>query len=82
MDKENSSIPEKKFNAGNVSAIIWNNQGKTKDGEEVEFRTIVLQRKYKDEDGEWQSTNMFRVSDVPKAVLVLDKAFEYLAQRY
>lgn len=82
MNEENTCIPEKKFSAGNISATVWNNQGKAKDGEEVEFRTVVLQRKFKNDDGEWESASIFRVADLPKAVLVLDKAFEYLAQTY
>ena len=82
MENENASMPEKKFVAGSISATVWTNYGKTRDGEEISYRSVTLQRKMKNEKGEWESTNIFRLNDVPKAVLVLDKAFEYLAQIY
>jgi hypothetical protein len=69
--------PEKKFRAGGISAIIWKNQGEFK-GKTTEFRTVQIQRNYKDAKNEWQTTNSFRVNDLPKARLVLDKAYEYL----
>ena len=34
---------------------------------------------YKDKDGVWKSTNSLRVNDLPKAILVLNKAFEYIS---
>ena len=80
MDKE-TNLPEKKFSTGVVSATVWKNQGKTKSGEETSYNTISLQRRYRDKNDEWQSTNSFRISDLPKAVLVLNKAYEYLVLR-
>ena len=70
--------PEKKYSTGAISATIWKNSGKSKDGAETEFRSIALQRSYKDKNDEWQSTNSLRVNDLPKAALVLNKAYEYL----
>lgn len=69
--------PEKKFKAGAVSATIWLNKGQKGD-EEVEYKTITLERNYTDKDGKWHSTNSFRITDLPKASLVLQKAYEYL----
>ena len=40
-----------------------------------------LQRRYADKDGVWKSTDSLRVNDLPKAVLVLQKAYEYLVLR-
>jgi len=70
--------PEKKIRAGAVSATVWSNEGTSKTGEKVEYKTISLERNYKDKEGNWKSTNSFRVNDLPKAKLVLDKAYEYL----
>ncbi len=82
MSKENTgNMPEKKFSTGAISATIWKNTGKSKSGQEVEFRTIQLDRRYKDKNDEWQSTNYLRVNDLPKAKLVLEKAYEYLVLR-
>ena len=74
-----NNMPEKKFKAGAVSATVWQNQAASKTpGEVVAYRTISLQRVYKDKDGSWKSTNSLRLHDLPKAALVLDKAYEYL----
>ena len=69
--------PEKKFRAGAISAAIWENQT-MRDGQQTSFNTISFERAYKDKQGQWQNTHSLRVSDIPKAVLVLNKAYEYL----
>ena len=83
IETENISgnIPEKKFSTGGLTATIWENQGKNKSGEEVSFRTVSFQRRYVDKNGEWQSTSTLRVNDLPKASLVLQKAYEYLVMK-
>lgn len=75
------NTPEKKFRASPVTATIWANEVQTKEGETRLFRTISLERSYKDKDGVWKSTNSLRTSDLPKAVLVLNKAYEYISIR-
>ena len=76
MNQEN--IPEKKSSTGVVSATIWKNKGISKASMPVEFRTVSLQRRYTDKSGEWKSTNSLRTNDLPKAILVLSKAYEHL----
>jgi hypothetical protein len=74
--------PKKKFNAGAISVAIWENQGVSKTaGQTVSFNTVSLQRGYKDKEGNWKSTNNLRVADIPKAILVLQKAYEHLTLR-
>lgn len=73
--------PEKKFSTGAISATVWNNAGASKTGEAVEYRTVVLQRSYKDKDSNWQTTHSLRTNDLPKAALVLNKAYEYIVLR-
>ena len=75
------NVPEKKFSTGVITATVWQNQGKGRNGEIVGFRTVSLQRRYKDKNGAWQSANSFRVNDLPKASLVLQKAYEYVVLR-
>jgi hypothetical protein len=70
-------LPEKKIRAGAVSATIWKNKADS-NGKTVEYSTISLDRNYKDKEGKWQSTHSFRANDLPKAQLVLGKAYEYL----
>ncbi len=70
--------PEKKFSTGSVSATIWQNKGKSKTGEEISFRTVSFQRRYTDKEGNWKTTSTLRINDLPRASLVLQKAYEYL----
>lgn len=42
------------------------------------LRKVVFQRHYRDNDGNWKSTHDLRVNDIPKAVIVLNRAYEFL----
>jgi len=69
--------PEITFRHGACSASVWVNEY-TRGEETFIIRNITFQRRYRDKDGEWQNTNSFQVNDIPKAVLVLQKSYEYL----
>jgi len=73
------NLPEKKFRAGAISATVWKNQGQNQDKEQITYKTVSFERNYKDNKGNWQTTSSLRINDLPKAVLVLGKAYEYLA---
>jgi hypothetical protein len=75
MPKE-GNLPERKFRAGAVSATVWLNKGQKTNGEESEYNTISIERSYTDKDGKWQSTNTMRVADLPKVLVVIQKAYE------
>ena len=81
VESVSGNIPEKKFSTGGLTATVWENQGKSKDGLDVSYRTVSFQRRYMDKNGDWQSTNTLRINDLPKASLVLQKAFEYLVMK-
>jgi hypothetical protein len=72
-----TNIPKQKFKAGAIVATVWGNET-LKDNEVVNYNTISLDRIYKDKAGEWKNTNSFRVSDLPKVALVMNKAYEFL----
>lgn len=74
-------MPEKRFSTGAITAAIWKNEGISSEGSSVEFNSITLQRRYKDKEGRWQTTSNMRINDLPKASLVLQKAYEYLVLR-
>ena len=78
---ESRNVPEKKFSTGVITATVWQNQGKGRNGEITTYRTVSLQRSYKDKNGVWQHANSLRINDLPRASLVLQKAFEYLVIR-
>ena len=66
--------PVKRFGAGAVQVAVWENDGK--DGEK--FNTVSIQRNYKDKNDEWKSSSSMKISDIPKAILALQKTYEYL----
>jgi len=70
--------PEAKFRAGAICATIWNNVGQTRDGLTTEFKTVSFERSYKDKAGAWQTTSSLHLNDLPRAQVVLGKAYEYI----
>ena len=72
------NMPEKKFKAGAITATIWANDRLSKTGEAVTMSTVALERSYKDKEGQWKRTGSLTLNDLPKAALVLSKAYEYL----
>jgi hypothetical protein len=73
------NVPEKKFNISGITATVWKNDGLSKTGEAISFRTVTFEKNYKDKDGSWKATNTLRINDLPKASLVLSKAYEYIS---
>lgn len=69
--------PEATFKAGAVKASVFVNEVQTAKGK-ASFRTVSLQRAYKDKEGQFKNTSSFRDDDLPKAILVLSKAYEHL----
>ena len=76
--KEESQKPENEFKAGAVRASIWSKLRKTGNGNFFNSRKVVLERIYKDAQGNFKTTNSLDLNDIPKAILVLGKAYEYL----
>jgi hypothetical protein len=72
------NLPEKKFRSGAIAATVWANEA-VRDGKKVSYRTVSFERSYKDKDDTWKQTNSLRMTDIPRALLVLNKAYEYLA---
>ncbi len=68
------SAPITKVDVGQIHAAIWENQGK----EGKTFNTVTLNKSYK-EGEEWKNTNTLSASDLPKAILALQKAYEHIA---
>lgn len=78
MEKTNESkAPEKSFRAGNCSASVFINEVE-KDGEKIKIPKVAIDIGYKDKEGNWQSTNRVDTNEIPKVMLVLGKAYEWL----
>ncbi|MDD5331363.1 MAG: hypothetical protein PHE43_00890 [Candidatus Nanoarchaeia archaeon] len=71
--------PIKKWSSGNFDVAVWLNE-KESNGTKVEFKTISLSRKWKKRDTDvWRSDVVnLRRADIPKAILLLQKAQEEL----
>jgi hypothetical protein len=52
------------------------------DGESFTRESISVQRVYRDKEGAFKTTTSLNVNDLPKAILVLQKAFDYLTVRH
>ena len=69
--------PEEKFRCGACEAAVFENEIQM-GGKRVKLKKVAFQKRYKSADGEWKSTQSLDVNDIPKAVIVLNKAYEYL----
>ena len=69
--------PEITFRHGLCSASVFMNEYARED-ETFQIRNVSFQRRYRDNEGEWKTSGSLRVNDIPKAVLVLNKAYEFL----
>ena len=65
---ENMAQPEKTFRQGCVSASVFANSI-SKNGRSIEIRNVVLQRNYRDKDGNWKGTKSFGINDLPKILV-------------
>jgi hypothetical protein len=73
------SKPETVFKVGAVRASVFKNII-SKDGQSIPLAKVVIEVRYKDKTGNWQGTNSLSINDLPKAILALQKAFEYLME--
>jgi hypothetical protein len=73
--------PEQRFQSGGVVASIWDNEIE-RDGQVTSFKSVSFGRNYKDKEGKWQTTNSLKASDLPRAIMVLGKAFEHLSLKH
>ena len=72
------SKPEKEFRVGSVRATVWANPRISTDGRAFESRKVIIERIYKDHVEGFKSTESLDVNDIPKAILALKKAYEYI----
>jgi len=71
--------PIAKFRAGQVAAAICANDVEVK-GRTVTILKATVQRRYKDQDGNWQSSGSFSRNEIPLAIHCLQKAFEKIVE--
>jgi hypothetical protein len=71
--------PEKTFKVGPVRASVFRNPIQ-QNGRNLLLPKVVIEVRYKDKSGEWKGTNSLSLNDLPKAVIALQSAYEYLLE--
>ena len=69
--------PEIVFRHGTCRASVFENEYK-RGSESFSVKSVAFQHSYRDKNGEWQTSNSLRANDIPKAILVLEKAYDYV----
>jgi len=79
-DTQGNNPPIKTLRAGQVEAAIWSQQ-KEQDGRTYVQHSTRIQKRYKDKDGMWKSTDYFWPGDLADLALVTRKAMEFTRLR-
>ncbi len=75
-----NQTPIAKFKAGAVSTALWENDIEVK-GRTITILKATVQRRYKDKDGNWQSSGSFSRNEIPLAIYCLQKCFEKIIEK-
>jgi len=63
---------------GSISAAVFVNEIET-DGGKKSIRNVRLQRRYRNSDGEWKTSDSLTLGDLPVAIEVLRLAMRHVA---
>ncbi|MBI2145024.1 hypothetical protein HYU18_01740 [Candidatus Woesearchaeota archaeon] len=66
--------PEKRFKIGGITATIW--KGLSIKGET--YYNVQVGKNYKAKDGTWKTTHSLKETDIHKAMVLLQKSYEYV----
>jgi hypothetical protein len=72
--------PVKKFQAGGISCSLWENEIQM-NGEAKAVLKATVERRYKDRNGEWKSSNSYSRNEIPLVIHALEQAFSYMLQK-
>lgn len=75
------SPPERSFRYGSCSAAVFTGEAQSRNGGTFTTRRIVLERRYLDQDGTWQSTNSYFGHHVMDAILALQDAYRHCREK-
>lgn len=69
--------PDIVFKHGRCTAAVFSKEV-TRGERTFQVYSVSFQKRYLDKNGEWQTSAYLDVNDLPKATLVLSKAYDYL----
>jgi len=75
-DATSSAKPVASHRFGRVSAAIFTNQVKSKDGTTREAHSVSLRRSYRTAEGKWEHTHTLQPSDLLPAALALEECYK------
>lgn len=73
--------PVRRFQSGRITASVWRNVRKLDTGEDATMFSVSLDKRYRDNEGNWQGSSSLCMNEIPRAVIVLNKAYEFLAMK-
>jgi len=71
--------PVARFKHGSITASIFENEVK-KNGNSFTVSKVVLQKSFLDKNEHWQTTSSLDTNDVPKAIMALTKAYDFVTR--
>ncbi len=71
--------PVKKIKAGTISCALWENEI-TVNSRTVTKLNATVERRYKDKNEQWKSSNSFGRNDIPLVIYCLERAFEVMVK--
>jgi len=69
--------PEITFRHGQCSASVYEKEC-VRGERTFTIRTVSFERRFIDREGHQQTTSSLRINDIPKAILVLNRCYEFL----
>jgi|WetSurMetagenome_2_1015567.scaffolds.fasta_scaffold58973_4 hypothetical protein len=79
MTDEKKNKPIFKVRCGGISASVFSNKIKGKDGKDFEVQTISIQKSYLDKEEKWQNMTIgIRKNDVAKLLVALNKVNDFV----
>jgi len=70
--------PKFKKTTKGLTATVWENEKQDQSGNKYSECSVVLERSYKDREGNWQKTGSLKEKHIPKAILLLQEVYKEL----
>ena len=71
--------PKLEIRSGAIRLAVWENTKTNRKGEEYTAVSAKLERCYRDENGEWQSTSSLNQRDLLDVAVLCHRAYEMLS---
>jgi hypothetical protein len=75
--KRDKSMPIMQYRSNNLQASVWRNEVIVDDKIMVRLSS-VLEKSYKKKDGTYAKTNQLFPHEVPQAIVLLQRCYEYM----